>query len=105
MTRHTLRTADGEGFIRAFTDEWKDIEQMYEVKLHLSIEPTGRKGILLHRLTAWLCVGGSRDFPQASVRVEYPSSQVQSYEAFLYSLGVKLERVLEMQKAYPEGRS
>lgn len=104
MGRHALKAADGEGFLRAFWDAWVDLEKDHEVRLRLWIEPTTRKGVFTNRLVAWLKVGGSQDFPQASVRVEYPSSQVQSYEAFLYTLVVKLERVIEMQAKYPEGR-
>lgn len=105
MGRHAIKSADGEGFLRAFWDAWKDLEADHDIRLALLVEPTTRKGIFTHRLQGWLKVGGSKDFPQASVRVEYPSSQVQTYEAFLYTLVVKLERVFENQARYPEGKA
>lgn len=104
MARYKLKTADGEGFLRAFWDEWRDIELAYGLHLKLKVLPSERRGILVHWLEAWKDRPETTAFPKGSVRLEYPSSQVQSYEAFLYALGVKLSRLLEMQVRYPEGK-
>jgi len=104
MARHTLRTGDGEGFLRAAWDMWSDIELNETVKLSLAVMPTSRKGVFRFRLSAWREEDTPTAFPQAAVALEYPTAQVQSLEAFLYALTVKLDRVIELQQRYPEGK-
>ena len=104
MTRHSLKTMDCEGFLRAFTDEWRDLQVQHKVDLQLTVRPSDRRGVLLHTLKAWSADLPLADFPKASVRVEFPSASVQSYEAFMFSLTTKLARVLELRERYPEGK-
>jgi len=102
MAHRTLRSADGEGFLRAMCDSWKDLEHDQNVVLKLAVVPTKRKGVLQFSLGAWRPTGGSRDFPLARAVADYPNSQVQTLEAFLYTLGIKLERIIELQHRFPE---
>jgi hypothetical protein len=102
MTHRRMHSSDGEGFLRATCDSWQDLEHDQNVVLKLGVRPTKRKGVLQFDLGAWRPTGGSRDFPLARVAADYPNSQVQTLEAFLYTLVIKLERVLELQHRFPE---
>jgi len=104
MARHTLKTSDGEGFLRAAWDMWADLEMEGELRVELVVKPTGRKGVFWFRLAGWSNDGMPTGYPKASVSAEYPTAQVQSLEAFLYALTVKLDRVIELQARYPEGK-
>jgi len=104
MGRHTLKTGDGEGFLRAAWDMWRDIELDGEFRVEMVVKPTGRKGVFWFRLAAWLNDGPPTAYAKASVTAEYPTAQVQGLEAFLYALTVKLDRVIELQARYPEGK-
>jgi hypothetical protein len=105
MTRKPLKSADGEGFLRAFTDEWADIRADHDVELVMTISPTYRKGVLKLTIKAW--AGGLVDigFPKAQYSVEYPTAAVASFEAALYQAMVRLQRVIEQQERYPMGKA
>jgi len=104
MSRHSIKTSDGEGFLRAMTDEWADLKKQYEVDLILTVKPSDRRGVLVHWLKAFKASEPLAEFPMASVRVEYPSAAVQTYEAFMFQLVTKLARVIELRLRYPEGK-
>jgi len=104
MARQSLRTSDGQGFLRAFTDEWKDTEKQYEVLITMSVEPSKRKGVLEHRLVAWGEGERRGSISKAAYTFEYPTSMVATYEAFLFQGMTRLARILEGQKLYPGGK-
>jgi len=105
MSRKVIKTADGEGFLRAMWDSLADVQEVYEVDILFTVERTKRRGVFKYRLAAL----GREDVPESVLRAvyigEYPSSQVATLEAFLYRCALKLEHILEMQKRYPEGKA
>jgi len=105
MAKNRLSAADGPGFLRAMCDNWRDAELEYGVLLFLAVEPTAQKGVLEHRLTAWYEGDRRGQRPQAAYRAPYPSSAVQTYEAFMLQLVLRLTRILEQQRKWPEGKA
>lgn len=104
MTHRTLKSSDGEGFLRAAWDSWFDLVVERKGQLSLIVAPTVRKGVWSFRLTYRSPLDALAAFPTASVTAEYPTAQVQTVEAFLYQLVVKMERMLDSQDRYPGGR-
>jgi hypothetical protein len=107
MTKHrvSLNSNDKEGFIRAFTDEWAEIQVEYGVVLEFTVEPTQRKGVLRFCATALDPRNGLTGLREAYYQCEYPSAAVASLEASLFSCMVKLERVLRDKRAHPMGKA
>lgn len=103
MSRRALHAADGEGFLRAFTDEWQDLEAVYRVQITTALGLTGRKGVLRVVLVA---MDARLDGPvrvKAKYSVEYPTAAVATFEAALFQAMTKLERMLYYQGVYPSG--
>lgn len=101
----SLKSNDKEGFLRAFTDEWMDMQLEYGVVLEFVVEPTNRKGVLRLTLSALSPKNGHTGLSTAYYQCEYPTAAVQTLEACLYAASVKLERVLRDRKAHPSGKA
>lgn len=104
MGRHQLSSRDGEGFLRAFTDLWADLEHDLDVRFTFEVFRTARKGVLQLVLCAY---DVPVDVPQgyrAKYTCEYPTAAVQSFEAAFYSALLHLDRQLADMQQFPEGR-
>lgn len=104
-SKPSLHSNDKEGFIRAFTDEWSDLQLEYGVVLEMVVEPSDRRGVLRITLTAHRASEGRTGLARAYYQCEYPSSQVESLECCLYRCGIRLERILRDAKAHPMGKA
>jgi hypothetical protein len=104
-SKPSLKSNDKEGFLRAFTDEYADLQADYHVKLEMVVEPSGRKGVLRITLTALSPQDGHTGLAAAYYQCEYPTAQVESLEACLFRCAVRLERVLRDRHAYPMGKA
>jgi len=104
MAKNRLSSADGPGFLRAFTDNWRDLELEYAVYITLRVEPSAQKGVLEHRLSAWHEGERRGTSPQAAYTSTYPTAAVLTYEASLFQAVVRLGRILEQQRKWPEGK-
>jgi hypothetical protein len=105
MARHTLRTSDGEGFLRAFTDAWQDAEADHKVLIQMNVHLSRRRGVLGLTLAAVPEGEPAPVHPQAKYTVEYPTAAVATFEAALYQAMVKLERILDQQRKWPMGKA
>jgi hypothetical protein len=101
----SLNSNDKEGFLRAFTDEWLDLQVEYHVVLEFTVEPSSRKGVLRFTVTALDPDDGRTTLAQAYYQCEYPTAAVQSVEACMFACMVKLERILRDRKAHPMGKA
>jgi len=104
-TKPSLKSNDKEGFIRALTDEWADLQKEYQVVLEMTVEPAMRKGVLRITLTALSPSDGRTGLATAYYSCEYPTAAVESLEACLFRCAVRLERVLRDRKAHPMGKA
>lgn len=104
MAKNRLSSADGPGFLRAFTDNWADVERAYGVLLTMRVSPAKRKGVLEHRISAWHEGERRGGHPAAAYTFEYPTAQVQTYEAVFFQAITRLARILEEQRKWPEGK-
>jgi len=107
MAKHrpSLASNDKEGFLRAFTDDWKEIQLEYSCVVEFTVELTNRKGVLRLCMVALSPLEGRTGLPFAYYQCEYPTSAIQSLEACLFMCGVKLERILRDKKAHPMGKA
>lgn len=105
MAKNRLSSADGPGFLRAFTDNWRDLELDYGVYITMRVQPASQKGVLEHRLSAWHEGERRGTSPQAAYTATFPSAQAQTYEACLFQAIVRLGRILEQQRKWPEGKA
>ena len=105
MSRRPLKTGDGEGFLRAFTDEWGDIEGNHKVEVFCRIARTKRRGVLQVTLVAMAQPEQPLDEQRAKYTVEYPTAAVATFEAALYRAILKLDHILTQQAKWPEGRA
>lgn len=105
MAKNKLSSADGEGFLRAVTDLWKDIEADTGDHLGMSLYPSGRKGVLQVTIAAYYDGDDNNTRVVARYECEYPTAQVGSLEAALYQALVRLERVLIDEDRYPMGKA
>src|SRR4030095_6010511 len=94
MARHSMKASDGEGFLRAFTDAWADLEADTDYRLELCVFRTNRKGVLQFRLRAYKVPVDVTGPYSAAYQMEYPTAQVGTLEAALYQSVVKIERLL-----------
>lgn len=105
MSRKQLKSADSEGFLRAFTDEWAELALDHKVELAFSMAPTSRKGVLALTVRAV----GAGEAPEARLRAkytcEYPTAAVGTFEACLYQCMVRTGRILREQEKWPMGRA
>jgi hypothetical protein len=104
MAKNRLSSADGPGFLRAFCDNWRDLELDYGVLITMRVEPAAQKGVVEFRLSAWQEGDRRGRFPQAAYTASYPSASVQTLEACLFQAAVRLGRILEGQRKWPEGK-
>lgn len=104
-SKPSLKSNDKEGFIRAFTDEWSDMQKEYDIVLEFTVEPTFRKGVLRFCLTALSPSDGHTGLAAATYQCEYPTAAVESLEACLFRCAVRLERVLRDKRAHPMGKA
>lgn len=107
MGKHkpSLASNDKEGFLRAFTDEWADLQLEYGIVMEFTIEPSLRKGVLRLCATALSAQDGRTGLLPAYYQCEYPTAAVQSFEAALFSCMAKLERLLRDRRAFPMGKA
>lgn len=105
MARKQLKTADGEGFLRALWDSFADMEVEYGVTCSLTVTPTTRKGVFRWRMAAQTMAGTPLASESAVYTGEYPSVVASSLEAFLYRSSLKLEHILEQQRKWPMGKA
>lgn len=105
MARKVLKSADGEGFLRATWDLMGDMRAVYGVDCGFFVRPSKRRGVFLFALRAYEPDSPAEAPPKAAYTCEYPTAQVASLEAFLYRATLKLDFQLEMQKRYPEGKA
>ena len=107
MGKHkpSLNSNDKEGFLRAFTDEWAELQLEYSVVLEFTVEPSSRKGVVRLCLTALSPQDGRTGLATAYYQCEYPTAAVQSLEACLFATTVKLERLLRDRRAHPMGKA
>ena len=101
----SVHSNDKEGFIRAFTDEWVDLQMEYSIVMEFTVEPSNRKGVLRLCATALSPQNGHTGLARAYYQVEYPTAAVQSLEAALFSCMVKLERILRERRLHPSGKA
>lgn len=104
-TKPSLKSNDKEGFLRAFTDEWADMEAEYGVTLAMGITPTHRKGVMQIRLAATPDPASESAYFGGAYQCEFPTAAVESLEACLYRCCVRLERVLRDRNSLPMGRA
>ena len=102
-----LRSNDTRGMLIACTDQWVDTEQTYDVLINLTCMHTVQRGVLEYKATAFEARGDGQLVSIASITRLYPNAQVESYEAHLYTLQVRLARLLEDRRedTRREGRS
>lgn len=105
MGKQRLASADGEGFLRAFTDSWADIEADKGVLIVMSVRPSGRRGVLEVTLSAWSEQEKRGHFPQASITITYPTAAVATFEASLFQATNKLDHILTQQRLFPSGKA
>lgn len=105
MAKNRLSSADGEGFLRAFGDNWADLEKEFNVLLTMRVGPSSRRGVLEHRISAWHEGDRRGTHPQAAYTFNYPTAQVSTYEAALFQAITRLARILEGQRKWPEGKA
>jgi hypothetical protein len=105
MTKHKLSAADGEGFLRAFTDEIAELQLGHQVSLVLWVSPTSRKGVLKLELSAVQADDSPGSSVVAKYTTEYPTAAVGSLEACMFQCAVKVGRLLRDQALYPMGRA
>jgi len=103
--RTTLLSGDKEGFLRAYTDEWRDLSMVHDVVLVMTMEPTPRKGVLKLAVCAYKAGEGSAGLVQAYYSCEFPTAAVESFEACLYRCLVRLERILRDKAQFPMGKA
>jgi len=105
MARHRLKANDGEGFIRAFTDELAELQLDHRVCLVLWVSPSSRKGVIKLELSAV----EDKDAPDmrvvAKYTTEYPTASVGSLEACMFQCAVKIGRLLRDGVRFPMGRA
>lgn len=104
-SKPSLKSNDKDGFLRAFTDEWAELQIAYGVVLEFVVEPSGRKGVLRLTLSALSPSDGHVGLSTAYYQCEYPTAQVESLEACLFRCGTRLERILRDRKAHPQGKA
>jgi hypothetical protein len=105
MSKRVLRAADGEGFIRALYDDWRDVETEYQVKAICHLTCTSRRGVIQLYMAVYPMGTGVTGTPLASYTTEYPTVAVQSFEAALYQAMVRLERLVDTQAKWPMGKA
>jgi len=107
MAKHrlSLKSNDKEGFLRAFTDEWRDLQQTYGVVLEFVVEPSLRGGVLRLTVSALSPLDGHAGLTTAYYQCEYPTAAVESLEACLFRCMCRLERVLRDRAAFPSGKA
>jgi len=104
MSRNKLNSGDGEGFLRALTDAWFDLEKDEDIHLQLMMAPTHRKGVVSIVLKAYEeGVEGNTEVV-ATYQTDYPSAAVSSLEATLYQSLIRLERIVVDARRWPSGR-
>jgi len=104
MAKNRLSSADGPGFLRAFTDNWADLESEYQVYLQMRVGPSSRKGVLELRLSAWSEQERRGQHPKAAYTWNFPSAAVETFEASYFQAVTRLARILEQQRKWPEGK-
>jgi len=104
MGRNKLNSGDGEGFLRAFWDAWRDLELEEKVVVSADVHLTPRKGVLSIVLMAYEEVEEGTERVAGRYLVEYPSSAVSTLEATLYQALVRLERIVVDGHRWPSGR-
>jgi len=104
VARNKLSSADGEGFLRAMTDAWRDLEIEEDCRLQLFVVPTSQKGVVNISLTA--LQEGVEGLTEVIGRysVTYPSAAVSSLEATLYQSIIRLERIIVDAQRWPAGK-
>jgi hypothetical protein len=105
MSKKYLQAGDKEGFLRAFTDMWSDTEADHECLISFSIGLTKQKGVLELRMAAWSEAERRGGYPKARYVCSYPTAAVATFEAALYQAITRLERILDQQRKYPEGKA
>jgi len=105
MSRKPLKAADSEGFLRAFTDEWAELELEHKVCLGFWLKPTSRKGVLALTVTAVEDVDTPDTRLRAKYTCEYPTAAVGTFEACLYQCMVRVGRIMREQVKWPMGRA
>lgn len=104
MAKQSLKSSDGEGFLRAFHDSVVDLEHNHQVRVYITLALTKRRGVLTASLRAYQGDAGDQPYPLAKYSVEYPSAAVQSFEAALFQASNKLDHILTQQKMWPMGK-
>ena len=105
MAKNRLSSADGPGFLRAFTDNWQDLESDYDVLIQMRVSPGKQKGTLECRLSAWSERERRGHYPSAAYTFSYPTAAVGTFEAAFFQAIVRLARILEQQRKWPEGKA
>jgi len=105
MSRHRLSASDGEGFLRAFTELWAEIEAHYRVEVTCDIRPSNRKGLIIITLASWRIGAAREGGPVARYSVEYPTAAISTLEGWMYASLNKLDRMLMDKLAWPAGRA
>lgn len=101
----SLHSNDKEGFIRAFTDEWKDIEVDYTCVINFWVVPSDRKGIVRLSVRAVRALDTPYPDQMALYSCEYPTAAVESFEACIFRSLVQLGRILASRYAHPMGKA
>jgi len=104
-SKPSLHSHDKEGFLRAFTDEWADVQAMHRCVLEFTIEPSNRRGVVKFTIVALSPSDRFQGLTGARYQCEYPTAQVESVEACLFRCIVQLERILRDRLVHPSGRA
>jgi len=104
-SKPSLKSNDKEGFIRAFTDEWADLEAEYQAHVMVGLEPTGRKGVFRLVAVAVWPAESDQEVERVKYACEYPTAAVESLEACLFRCLIRLGRTLRDRKQFPMGKA
>jgi len=90
MSRRTLRSDDVEGFIRAFNDEVRDTEEIYQVACEYSLRKGNLRGeIYIHGEASFTSPENGTQVVATADRV-FPSPRVRDLHACLYQSAMSL---------------
>jgi len=100
MSKRTLRSDDVEGFIRAFNDEVRDTEEIYQVGCEYSLRKGNLRGeIYIHGEASFTSPENGLQVVATADRV-FPSPRVRDLHACLYQAAMALN--VAVQKWFHE---
>jgi len=104
-SKPSLHSNDKEGFIRAFTEEWVELQVEYQGYVKFDLATSSRRGVMRFTCSFVRAADGPEDEVVALYSCEYPTAAVQSLEACLFRCLIQLGRILQARYAYPLGKA